>query len=506
VKDTGIGIPAERQPYLFNSFTQVDGSTTRKFGGTGLGLAISKQLAEMMGGQIGLASEPGMGTEFWFTVVLERQSGVGAETPAFPNLSVLVVERSGIHRQAMAQALEQAGCHFATAEDLPSVENHLIQRAATGEPFALVLLGDHGGPADPAFIPRIRANPNLAGTRFLRLAPFGNLANQDELTAAHFVGQLNLPFRFAQLVDCFAQALQLKTRSAFPPARKFSGALTAKLRILVVDDNNTNLIVITKILEKLGQKPVPVVGGAEAIAALLRPDFDLVLMDCQMPEMDGFETTRRIREGEAGAHSRTIPIVALTANVLDADQHKCLAAGMNGHLGKPIQIEELKAVLERWHKSDRVPETADASAITEPNAFLDGDLGSTTGRLVFNREDMLTRMLDDMEMATLTAQAFIEDLPKQLGAIKNAVHSGDPAATVSAAHRLKGAAGMIGGDALHHLLSELERIGKEQCMDAAAELIVKIDREAAALVRALQKEILSLPPDPFGAPFPAEAI
>ena len=226
-------------------------------------------------------------------------------------------------------------------------------------------------------------------------------------------------------------------------------------------------------------------------------------MDCQMPEMDGYETTRRIREGEAGPHSRAIPIVALTANVLDADHQQCLDAGMNGYLGKPVQIEELKAALERW----KVAEPVAAPAMVRNHSSLEQAFVSTTGRDVFNRADMMNRMLEDMEMATLTAQAFIEDLPKQLAAINSAVQNSDPAATASAAHRLKGAAETIGGDAvLLHLLSELDRIGKAKAMDTATALAEKIGHEAAALVRALQDEILSEPPHSLGAPFPKETV
>ena len=522
VRDTGIGIPKDRQAFLFNSFTQVDGSTTRKFGGTGLGLAISKQLTEMMGGQIGINSELGQGTEFWFTVVLEKQTGLMLPKPALPNTSVLVLESRAASRQAIAESLHAAGCNHAAAENFAAAETALSQRAATGEPFEVLLLGDDVDGHAAEFAQRIRKNPRFSGTRIVRLAPFGSRANQNELATGGFSGQLNQPFRLGQLIACLADMLQLKGGVALLPGAglKTSATASTPLRLLVVDDNNTNLIVVSKILEKLGHKPVAVTGGAEAIAALLRPDFDLVLMDCQMPELDGYETTRRIREGEAGDHSKKLPIVALTANVLTADRQRCLDAGMDGYLGKPIQLEDLKAVLEKWKPKTATPVSTPASPENTPAEKISvaatvvtapagenfaPEFVSTTGKEVFNRADLMNRMLDDLEMAALTAQAFVDDLPKQTANIRKAVQHSDPAAIASAAHRLKGAAGTMGGDALHHILSELERAGKDKDLHAARSLAEKIADEAAALVQALQAEILNAPADPFGVPFPTSA-
>jgi CheY-like chemotaxis protein/HPt (histidine-containing phosphotransfer) domain-containing protein len=521
VRDTGIGIPKDRQQFLFNSFTQVDGSTTRKFGGTGLGLAISKQLTEMMGGQIGIISELGAGTEFWFTVVLEKQTGLMLPKPALPGSSVLVMETRAASRQSIADALQVAGCNHATAENFATAETALAQRAATGEPFDVLLLGEaaNGGAAE--FALHLKKDSRFSRLRIVRLAPFGVRANQAELAAGGFSGQLNQPFRLAQLIGGLADVLQLKGQLALPGATSLKAIATTPLRLLVVDDNNTNLIVVSKILEKLGHKPVAVASGAEAIAALLRPEFDLVLMDCQMPELDGYETTQRIRDGEAGEHSKKLPIVALTANVLAADQQRCFDSGMDGYLGKPIQLEDLKAALEKWKPKTETPVSDPASSENIASEKIPGDevvvaennspapagktfapeFISTTGKVVFNRADLMNRMLEDMEMATLTAQAFVDDLPKQLANIKKAVASGDHAATASAAHRLKGAAGTMGGDALHHVLSELERIGKANTMDTAAALAEKIEAEAAALAQALTDEILNAPPDPFGVPF-----
>ena len=525
IQDTGIGIPKERQGSLFNSFSQVDGSTTRKFGGTGLGLAISKQLTEMMGGQIGLVSELGKGTEFWFTAVFEKkpanestpQRADGSSTSSFGDsktsgstaVRVLIVESRAATRESVAQSLAAAGCPHTVAADIATAETVL----AEGD-INVVLVGDCHG-LEKKFISAVKTNSQLTNIRLVRLAPFGLRANAAELAAAGFSAQLNVPFRISQLQSTLQHIFSTKPEATATQAMQEKSAVA--LRILVVDDNSTNLVVIAKLLEKLGHRPTTVGGGAEAIAQMGKDDFDLLLMDCQMPEMDGYETTRRIREGEAGERYRRACIVALTANVMAADQQRCLDAGMDGYLGKPIQIENLKAALEnaKQVKAGRERETAsptpsadspipalatDAPVSKMEETFMRG-FTSTTGKVVFNRADMMNRMLDDMEMATLTAQAFLEDLPKQIANIKSAVASGDPAATASAAHRLKGAAGTVGGDALHHVLGEIERAGKANEMDIAIKNAAQLDEESAALADALQEEILNAPPDPFGVPF-----
>jgi CheY-like chemotaxis protein len=455
----------------------------------------------MMGGKIGLESELGVGTEFWFTIALDKQPAAAPAPKIFSGTSVLVVKGRAIYRQALTQQLAALGCNFAVSENFADAENQLAQRAAAGEPFTVVLAGQAAGDVT-AFTQNVRNHPRLQQVRLVKLTPFGSRASAADLTAAGFAGQLGQPFRRSQLVECLAQVLQKNNSNAGAQVEKLSTVNTTPLRVLIVDDNNTNLVVICKILEKLGHRPLGVGSGAEGIAKLQSPDFDLVLMDCQMPDMDGYEATRNIRNGAAGEHSRTLPIVALTANVLGPDQQRCFDAGMDGYLGKPIQMDALRAALEKWKPKNGTPAVSTASSETETadNNF-SPEFVSTTGKAIFNRADLMNRMLDDMEMATLTAQAFMDDLPKQTAALLKAVASGDATATASAAHRLKGAAGTMGGDSLHYLLGEIERLGKAKDMEAVAPLAAQIEAEAAALAEMLTNEILHAPPDPFGVPF-----
>jgi PAS domain S-box-containing protein len=489
VRDSGIGIPKDRQQFLFSSFTQVDGSTTRKFGGTGLGLAISKQLTEMMGGQIGLESELGVGTLFWFTIALEKSVISEAIPAAVVPARVLILEPHAASQIALREMLAVAGCEIIVAENRAAAAALLNAEASP----PLALLAEAEAENLPALLTK-----NSRGPRLIKLAQFGSRPQPAELAQAGFAGQLNQPFRLAQLLECLAQLSPKHTVGAGLSAPPPTTSTAVPLHILVVDDNRTNLIVITKILEKLGHQTVVASGGAEGLAKLQAGMFDLVLMDCQMPDMDGYEATRRIRSGEAGPRNVRCHIVALTANVLDADVKKCTECGMDGYLGKPIQIELLKAALERAQPKKPITIMAqETTPAPTPEPLLTHAAQtyiSPSGKPVFNRADMLNRMLDDVEMAALTAEAYLNDLPNQASALKVAIISGDAADTASAAHRLKGATGTIGGDALHHLLDEIERAGKTQNMAVATKLFMRFDDELAALVRALQEDILSQTP------------
>jgi CheY-like chemotaxis protein/HPt (histidine-containing phosphotransfer) domain-containing protein len=366
-----------------------------------------------------------------------------------------------------------------------------------------VLLGRHDAAAEKAFIHGIKTNSHPGAIKWVRLAPFGIRANPEELSAGGFATQINVPFRLSQLTDCLLRVLnQTDDRPVLiaDPAENKPGC---GLKILVVDDNDTNLIVISKILEKLGHMPTNVTSGADALAALKHPGFDLVLMDCQMPEMDGYEATRRIRAGESGETAKTLPIVALTANVYASDQQLCLDSGMDDYLCKPIQMDKLKALLAHYQKKQQASAQVNSTSTIPPTATSTGhDTGSPTGKIVLNLTDLMDRMLDDFELARSTAEAFLQDLPGQIAAVKKAVQVCDPAATAAAAHRLRGAAGTMGGDALHQVLTDIEQFAKSKKMAEATRCAALIDREAERLTDALTEQILNVPADPAGIPFP----
>ncbi|HEX7651931.1 MAG TPA: ATP-binding protein, partial [Verrucomicrobiae bacterium] len=487
VTDTGIGIPEHRLTSLFQSFSQVDGSTTRKYGGTGLGLAISKQLAELMGGEIGVESKPGVGTSFWFTAVFDPACQPGELTAPKIGARVLILDQRPLVTQLVAADLLHLACSTGTATNLEQATAWLQQAAAAGHPGQIILLGEQPPDTLAKLISLYATQPAWPLAHFIWLTEYGRRVPREELATRGLAGALPYPYRLNQLSQSLQHVLEVRAKDTGPGnATESTNAQITPLDILVVDDNPTNLVVISKILEKMGHHPRTVQGGAEALTQLVNPGIDLVFMDCQMPDMDGYETAGRIRAGEAGEASRRLPIIALTANVLSGDQDRCRAAGMDGYLGKPIQMDELRATLQRWQKT---PSTT-ASATPPVAAGLRSTPQPVTSsgwsaKPVFDRADLMNRMLDDIELAALTAQAFNEDLPKQLASITAAYAAKDARAVAAAAHRLKGAAGTMGGLAIHELLNGLEQAGKANDWSTIDLLAKEIEPAAQALAQVL---------------------
>jgi PAS domain S-box-containing protein len=353
VRDTGAGIPGDVQSRLFNSFTQADTSTTRKFGGTGLGLAISKRLVGLMGGEIGLTSEPGRGSTFRFTVRLAK----GEATPPAPRrdgllrgLRALVVDDNATNRMVLAHNL--AGWGMRVAEASGGAKALAVLRSA-GEAFALALLDYQMPEMDGLELARhIKADPALAGLRLVMLTSLGVRGQREQALAAGIEGYLVKPVRLAQLYDCLATVMSAPgplpaapTRPAPDPGRRPTRVAHGP-RVLLAEDNAVNQALALRMLEKLGCRVDVVGNGREAVAAVARGDYAVVFMDCQMPEMDGFAATAAIRQGETG--SRRVPIIALTASAMQGDREACLAAGMDDYLSKPLGLRDLERMLHRW--------------------------------------------------------------------------------------------------------------------------------------------------------------
>ncbi len=342
VADTGIGIPPDRMNRLFQSFSQVDSSTTRKYGGTGLGLAISKQLAEAMGGQIGVDSEEDVGSTFWFTAVIDKQPAGGSqhshvELGDIEGLRVLVVDDNATNRKILGAYMANWGCRLAETACGDEAMAALQTAAAEGDPFRIVLLDSIMPGVDGETLGRqIKADPQLRDATLVMLTSSGRRGDAKRLREAGFAGYLLKPLKQSQLLNCLQTVTGMFVSPGGEPPESIvtSHSITEdrkrRVRILLAEDNIANQKVALLTLDrKLGYSADAVANGAEAIELLSRQDYDLVLMDCQMPEMDGYEATRIIRDPSSSIRDHDIPIIAMTANAMKGDRQKCLAAGMD---------------------------------------------------------------------------------------------------------------------------------------------------------------------------------
>ncbi len=360
VYDTGIGIPEAVQTRLFTAFSQADGSTTRKYGGTGLGLAISKRLAELMGGEIGLDSVEGEGANFWFTVRFEtppggepgsRTTGAG-EKAALAGIRVLVVDDNAVNRMVLTGLLNGWGVRHDAAPHADEAMALLREAFRAGDPFRAAILDMHMPDMDGEGLARtISADPDIGETRLILLTSLGRRDDARRMEGAGFSGFLNKPVKGSALFQCLAGAVLETGKIRRQPAPSFLPPQEERRRrgrILVVEDNITNQKVAMGMLRKLGYRADAAADGREAVKALETRPYDLVLMDCQMPEMDGFKATAVIRDPISTVRNPDVPVIALTAYAMKGDRERCLAAGMNDYLAKPISSRALLEMLEKW--------------------------------------------------------------------------------------------------------------------------------------------------------------
>ena len=363
VRDTGIGIPADKIGLLFDKFSQADVSTTRRYGGTGLGLAISKRLAELMGGTAGVSSEEGKGSEFWFEVRLATQTGephgVAAPRAELAGVRALVVDDNATSRDILTARLTAWGLRTSEAPDGSEALQALHRAVEEGDPFRIAILDmQMPGMSGETVGRAIKADSQLSGTRLVMLSSLGAYRETQRIRELGFATFTTKPIRYEELKAVLSQAMAEPTASPRPAATTHAGAggwsgafagWTA--RILVADDNSTNQRVAQGLLGKLGLHADVVANGVEALRSLYTIPYDLVLMDLEMPEMDGLDATHRQREAEARrpkGETGHVPIIAMTAHAMRSSLDRCLEAGMDDFLTKPIRPEALVSMLKKW--------------------------------------------------------------------------------------------------------------------------------------------------------------
>ncbi|HCK81881.1 MAG TPA: response regulator [Candidatus Competibacter sp.] len=500
IRDTGIGIAPEAQPRLFNSFSQADSSTTRKYGGTGLGLAICKRLAELMGGEVGVDSALGRGSRFWFTARLAKVGGGQTDrSPSFTApgaLKVLVVDDSASNRALVEKLLSGWGIACASAPGAPQALRVLREASAAGASFNLGLFDQKMPDMDGVeLIKKIRADPALARLSVVLLSSVWEALDGEQMQALEIRAYLPKPLRKAQLHQCLVAAAagkepQSRLEKEPSPVVATDPAQFERRgqRVLLVEDNPVNQELGYEMLQALGVQVELAEDGEQALAALARQSYSLVLMDCQMPVLDGFEATRRFRAIERAAGAR-MPVIALTANALIGDRELCLAAGMDDYLTKPFTAAQLNGILERWlprrgtaseHTASPPPADNQEKALLDPAQLaqiraLDRGGASVLGRII-----------------TL----FLESAPGQIAAIRAAVQAGDSARVRAVAHPLKSASANLGAIQFSKLCGQLELRGKEGQLAGATEELAALEQSFERVRRAL----LALPEAPADKP------
>jgi len=470
VRDTGIGIPPDKQQMILEPFMQADGSTTRMYGGTGLGLAIAKQLVELMEGRLWIESEIDRGSMFGFTIRFQVCHVPEAAVPAAPmvdvrDLPVLVVDDNATNRRILQEMLSRWQMRPTMVDSGRQALARLEQAREQGEPFAMVLLDAHMPEMDGFTVAmHMQQDPALAGTTILMLSSADLAGDTARCREVGIARHLMKPITQAELWDAILTALggAAPTPAALPTISPLTEpSADGPLHILLAEDNRVNQRVALRTLEKQGHTVVVVGDGQAALTALAQAPFDLVLMDIQMPVLDGLAATAAIRAQERtqGTH---VPIIAMTAHAMRGDRERCLAAGMDGYVTKPLKATDLAAAIAQLWPAVSSPETQGVTPPIDISAALQNVEGD---------QDLLVDLFE----------AFRQDYPKQLEELQDAIGAGDAERIAQVAHSLKGAVGYFGAQTVNALAYRLETMGHQADLEGALAILQQLERELERL-------------------------
>ncbi len=485
VTDTGVGIPPAQLPRLFKPFTQADATTSRRFGGTGLGLSICKRLVDMMDGQIGVRSREKSGSTFWFTARFLKQKGNVLPTfdpgsVEITNSRVLIVDEHRTDCRVFENMLSSWKCRCEIVPTGLQALRMLREANVRKDPFKFAIIdwqlrdlrGDELGRI-------LRNDPDFSSLILIAISPGGREVNAKELENAGFEATLQKPFKQSQLYNSLlmtvaGRAGNISVTRPMITAQAADNLPKRQLKILLVEDNPVNQRVALKILENLGYSADAVPNGVEALRALAQTPYSLVLMDIQMPEMDGFETTKHIRNGPERVINPRVPVVAMTANAMRGDREECLSAGMDDYIAKPVEPDELAQVVGKWLNQVLEEARQPAEKRLAPDA------------LVFDRAGFLARLGGNEQILEQIIDCFLlQDVPQQIRSLKEAIQAGEIAKVQRLAHTLKGASSSVGAVGLTEAALKLETAVKEGRANQFSELLTGVEQAFDDLKRLL---------------------
>jgi signal transduction histidine kinase/DNA-binding response OmpR family regulator len=489
VSDTGIGIPVEKQKTIFSPFTQADSSTTRRYGGTGLGLSISTHLVAMMGGRIWLESDVGKGTRFHFTVRLKAREEIpspGATVPmeTLQGLRILVVDDHRTNRRILEGILKrwgaQTGCAGGGAEAL----SELTAATEAGKPYRLMVTDMNMPEMDGfALVEHIQSDPKLSPLTVMMLTSGGHRRDVERCRELGVLFYLYKPVRKRELLDALLASLG-QSQTASPPSvlpQLERRAQPRGLRVLLAEDNRVNQTVATRLLEKMGYSVEVADNGHAALLLLATQPFDLVLMDIQMPEMDGLTATRRIRESERSTPYH-LPIVAMTAHAMKGDRELCIEAGMDEYVSKPISAQLLReAIAIALRERDRAttPTSLTTTAVNEH--------ATPAGGVTWDRGKTLERLGGDEKLLHEVIGIFLEEVPQQMAGLKQAIVQQNAKAIEEISHKLRGELGYLGIAEVSQMVRQLEELGRKSDPGGAAGLYAIFEAQLSEALTSMRR-------------------
>ncbi|WP_292461697.1 PAS domain S-box protein [Methanolobus sp.] len=484
VKDTGIGISADKIGSLFDSFYQVDASITRKYGGTGLGLAISKQLVEMMGGKIGVISDKGAGSEFWFIIPFVKHLGIkplNSSMYCIKDARILIVDDNATNREILKVWLLSRGAKVSEAHSGTTALQELYQAHEDNNPFDIALLDMQMPGMDGITLTNvIKSDEKLKGIPLMMLTSLGKWPDSDHFDKSKFTALISKPVNHTELLDKVASALKRDQDPQEPPSlasKTESSERVKSLRFLLAEDNIVNQKVAQSMLKKIGHKVDTVANGKEAIKTLEMIPYDLVLMDVQMPEMDGIEATRIIRDTSSSVLNHEIPIIAMTAHAIDGDRERFINAGMDDYIAKPVSMQSLLTLIKKW-SNKLYGEKSEVCIASKQN--------QQSGMPIFDKEAFMERIDGDIELARHLFTTYIKHAPQHIRALRASIECENAEDTGNYAHQIKGSSANLGGMVLSSIACEVEEAARSGNVVEMTDLMVKLEKQYELFIKHLE--------------------